>query len=447
MSKTKSKLKYFAFLLALLCGGAAWGQNQEKAFRLSLNDALKRAEENNWQIKMAGAEVMAAKAEYQQSHSVFLPNLSLSHTGITTNDPLTAFGLKLKQEIATTADFNPVLLNDPNRIDNFSTRVEVQQPLLNFDGFYGRKAAGKQLDAMQYKQKRTVYNVRFQVKKVYYQHQLAQESLHVVQKSLEAARDNLKLTENNLKQGFVKEADLLSAKVRVLELENQMADAENLVKRASEFLAYLLGMKPTTGISTTDKLEEGKFPVLPVEINLESRSDILAYRKGVEARESLLKSNRMKFLPNLNGFGSYEWNDDQMFGNQASNYVVGAKLTWNLFSGYKNIGAVKKAKAQLQKAEVEFGEYQARNTREMQEARRNLRIAFNKIQVTKLAREQAGESLRIRTNRYKQGLEKTTDLLFAEATQSARELDYLRTLYQYHIALFQMELLLEAELK
>ncbi len=37
------------------------------------------------------------------------------HTGISTTNPLMAFGSKLNQEILTQADFNPDLLNNPEQ--------------------------------------------------------------------------------------------------------------------------------------------------------------------------------------------------------------------------------------------------------------------------------------------------------------------------------------------
>jgi hypothetical protein len=82
--------------------------SQEAELQLSLKDALLKATQNNRQISKAKAQGKAAKAEFRQTNSVFLPNLNLSHTAITTNDPLAAFGFKLKQEITAQADFNPV---------------------------------------------------------------------------------------------------------------------------------------------------------------------------------------------------------------------------------------------------------------------------------------------------------------------------------------------------
>jgi outer membrane protein TolC len=57
--------------------------------------------------------------------------------------------------------------------------------------------------------------------------------------------------------------------------------------------------------------------------------------------------------------------------------------------------------------------------------------------------EQSKESLRILTNRFGQGMEKTTDLLMAETQYSEKELEYFQTIYEYNYALAYLEYLNE----
>ena len=422
---------------------------QQAEIQLSLKDALQKAEENNRQISKAKEQGLAAKAEFRQTNSIFLPNLNLSHTAVTTNDPLASFGFKLKQEITTQADFNPVLLNDPDRIENYNTKIAVEQPIFNIDGLYGRKAANAKMQAVDFTTERTINFTRFEVKKAYYQLELAQEAVIVVEKSLETAQSALKLTKDNLEQGYVKEADLLSAKVRVLELKNRLADARNAQKQAGEYLAYTLGIDIQTIITTTESLDKKPSLLQAIDNSKDegTRSDIMAYKKSLEARENMLKSEKMRFLPRLNAFGVYEWNDSKLLGTSANNYMLGASLSWDIFSGYKNVGKVQKAKAELKIAELDLADYLSKSNMEIKSAKRNIKLAFDRIETSKLAKEEADEAFRIRNNRYKQGLEKTIDLLQAESMSLAKNLDYISSLYQYHVAVFQLELLLESELQ
>lgn len=422
---------------------------QDLVVKLSLKDAIEKASENNWEIKKAREQGRVAKADFRQTNAIFLPSVRLSHTGVLTNDPLASFGFKLKQKIASQADFDPVILNDPGRNKNFSTKIAVEQPLFNLDGLYERRAANAKRKAIDFKTERSIKFNKFEVKKAYYQLELSHEAVSVLNGSKKMASAALRQTQNNLEQGYVQEADLLSAKLRVLAIENQLSDAKNNRKSANEYLAYLLGMDIDVMFETTDSLN--KNPNLLIGLNedfqLENRSDINAYRKSVVARKSILKSQKMRFIPRLNAFGAYEWNDDELLGASASNYMIGASLSWNVFNGYKNIAKVQKAKAELKISELDFAEYLSRNNLELEAAKRSLKLAFEKIELNRLAKEHADEALRIRSNRYKQGLEKTTDILYSETLAMTKNLDYIKSLYKYHIAVFQLELLLEKELQ
>lgn len=415
---------------------------------LSLSEALNLSDENNLNTKSAGARLEAAKASYRMTNSIFLPGLSVSHTGISTNDPLSSFGFKLKQEIVQQADFNPAILNDPDNIENYSTRLELQQPILNLDGIYARKAAKNQVEAVSLQANRVKESIRFEVKKAYYMLELAGSSVKVLEQSVKVAEDALKLTKDNEEQGFAKYADVLEATVRVDDRKNQLLEAKNQLKSANEFLAHLLGLNLSETIETTDSLIQPPVQLYVDNkiVNIENRSDIKAYQKQIEAGENMVKSQKMKFIPRLNAFGSYEMNDHKLLGTAANNYMVGASLSWNIFSGYKNAGAVQKANAQLNEARLNYQDYLSQSQIQINSTKRKVELKYNQIKSSKLAKEQAQESLRIRTDRYRQGLEKTTDLLMAEALTSQKKLEYIQSIYNYRQSVFEMELLLEKDI-
>ena len=92
---------------------------------ISKKEVWSKAVDKNLQIKIANQDFKSAKADYRQSNALFLPSISASHTAISTTNPLMAFGSKLNQEILTASDFNPALLNDPAKTQNFATKIEV----------------------------------------------------------------------------------------------------------------------------------------------------------------------------------------------------------------------------------------------------------------------------------------------------------------------------------
>ena len=425
-----TKIQFSLILISLSLGAFA-----QDTITISKNELLEKVTDKNLQIKIAEKTLAGAKADYNESNSLFLPKISASHTAMMTTNPLMAFGSKLNQEILTPADFNPALLNDPDKTEIYATRIEVLQPLINVDGLYGRKAAKSKMEAFDLQLERTKEYLELEVNKAFMQLQLAYKAVEVLEKANTTAQANMKLIENYNKQGLLQKTDLLSVQVRVNEVKNQLQYAKSNVQNASDYLAFLLDESNENKVYKPLEVIENTIEISTFETQLSAnRKDVLAMDKSVEAYEKMAKMSQMNFLPRLNAFGSYEMYDTQLFQTGAKGYTIGAQLSWDIFDGYKSIGKFQKAKAEFQKAEVEAKQYKAQSQLELNKTNRQLTDAENKVNLTKLALEQAQEAYRIRANRFKEGLEKTTDLLNAETQFSQKQLEYYQTIFEYNYA-------------
>ncbi|MBU2940428.1 TolC family protein [Lacinutrix sp. C3R15] len=400
---------------------------------IAKTDVLAKVSENNSSIKISEEEFKQAKADYRQTNAVFLPNITASHTGIATTNPLMAFGSKLNQEILTQNDFSPALLNDPSQIENYATKFEFQQPLINLDGMYQRKAAKSKMEAMSLKTERTQDYLAFEVEKAYMQLQLAYKAVAVLEKALDAANANKKLADDSFKQGYLQRADVLNVEVRVTEVQNQLQTAKSNVQNASNYLSFLMNDDTYVIYTPTDELVVSSFTMQDKKVS-ENRSDIKAMQLASNAYEAMNKADKMAFLPRLNAFGSYELYDDQVFQGDANGYLFGAQLSWDIFQGSKRFGKAQKSKAEFEKSKLEYTQYVSQSNLELNKARRAFLDAENKLKLTTLALEQSEESLRIRTNRFKEGLEKTSDLLMAETQYAQKQLEYYQTIFEYNYA-------------
>jgi outer membrane protein TolC len=400
---------------------------------ISKNDIWQKANDKNLQIKIANQAFKSAQADYRQSNALFLPSITASHTAISTTNPLMAFGSKLNQEVLSASDFNPALLNDPAVTQNYTTKIEVLQPLINMDGLYGRQAAKSKMEAFQLQTERTTEYLALEVNKSFMQLQLSYKAVKVLEKANATADANLKLVENYFKQGILQKTDLLSVQVRVNEIKNQLQYAKSNVQNASDYLAFLLNEDNTNKVYKPLEELDNTIAIASINTTLSgNRKDILAMDKSSEAYAKMLQSSKMNFLPSLNAFGSYELYDDTIFGTNAQGYLIGAQLSWKVFDGYKSIGKMEKAKADYQKAEVENQQYKSQSQLELNKTNRQLKDAENKVNLERLALEQSQEAYRIRSNRFTQGLEKTTDLLQAETQMFQKELQLLQAVFEYN---------------
>ena len=406
----------------------------QQLVQITKAEVLAKVSEENRSIKISEQEYLEAKADFNQTNAVFLPNITASHTGMATTNPLMAFGSKLNQEILTPSDFNLDLLNNPGQVENFATRIEIQQPLINVDGMYQRKAAKSKMEAQALQIERTSDYYAFEVEKAYMQLQLAYKGVDVLEKALETANENKRLADNSFKQGYLQRADVLSVEVRVNEVKNQLQTAKSNVKNVSNYLSFLMSDTNDVVFKPSDSLTISTFGLMEIESISENRSDIKAMQLATDAYETMNKADNMSFLPRLNAFGSYELYDDQIFQFDASGYIFGAQLSWNILDGSKRFGKAQKSKAEFEKSKLQYEQYVSQNQLELNKAKRMLTDAENRLNLTKLALEQSEESLRIRTNRYEEGLEKTTDLLLAETQYSQKQLEYYQTIFEYNYA-------------
>jgi outer membrane protein TolC len=153
-----------------------------------------------------------------------------------------------------------------------------------------------------------------------------------------------------------------------------------------------------------------------------------------DAYKTMHKADKMAFLPRLNAFGSYELYDNKMFQADANGYLVGAQLSWDIFKGSKRFGKAQKSRAEFEKSKLQYEQYVSKSQLEFNKAKRMLIDAENRLKLTELALQQSEESLRIRTNRFEEGLEKTSDLLIAETQYSQKQLEYYQTIFEYNYA-------------
>ena len=407
---------------------------------ISKAEVLEKVTNQNNKLKIGEQEVSSAKGDFNQTNAIFLPNISTSYTGMATNSPLMAFGFKLNQAVVAQEDFNPANLNNPSKTNMFTTTFEVQQPIINIDGVFQRKAAKAKWEATRMQLERMGDYLSLETERAYMQLQLAYKSVDVLEEASKAAKENLNLATNSFKQGYLQHSDVLTVEIRVAEVENQLQYAKSNVINISEYLAVLMNEEIAGVYKPTDSLDIALSLISDEDIS-NNRADIKAMQFATEAYRQSYKADKMSFLPRLNAFGSYELYDDQIFSADANAYLVGVSLTWDIFQGSKRVGKTQKSRAQYTKANLELEEYKSESQLELNKAKRMFQDAKNNLKLTELALQQSEEALRIRTNRFKEGLEKTTELLMAETLYSQKQLEYLNTVFQHNYALAYLEFL------
>jgi outer membrane protein TolC len=402
---------------------------QDSTKYLSLADAVTATLSNNKAVQLAKLDEGIAASGYKETDAIYLPQIGLSYSAFGTNNPLNAFGFKLQQKSITQNDFNPDLLNHPGATSDFTTKLELQQPIINMDLLYQRKAAAKQTALYKFKTQRTKEYLTFEVQKAYLQLQLAYDAAAVLDDALKTAQSVYTFTDNHYQQGLIQKSDLLNAKLRVTAIEANIAKAKSNIQNASDYLSLLMGQQ-TNVVYTVDKnIEQQKPDAASISTINNARADFLAMQKAIEASDLMIKATQKSYLPKLNAFGSYQLNDSRVLGFGANAWFAGVQLSWDIFKGNKTKNSINTQKLERDKLKEQLTQQQEQSQLELNKAYRDLSDAKFDIKQQKAAIEQASEALQILQNRYQQGLVNTTDVLMAATQVSQQKFSLAQAVY------------------
>lgn len=395
---------------------------------LSMDQAMEAAQKNNKEILLAGLDEESVAAKYKQTNAVFMPQIKLSYTGMSTNNPLNAFGFKLQQQAITQNDFNPALLNSPPATQNFTTKAEWLQPILNMDMLSMRQAAKEQQMIYAFKATRAKEYVSFEVQKAYAQLQLAHQASAVMEESFRIVNTIYKATNNRFEKGYLQKSDVLQVEVQVKTTETKLVEATSNIQNASDYLSLLMGTK--TGITyVTDSIVfvglENTAQAVP-----DNRADFSAMQSAVRAQDQMIQSGKMSYLPTLNAFGEYLINDSEAFGFGSNSYLVGGQLSWTLFNGTATRNKISEQRIERNKTAELLNQQKEQAQVEFNKTLRQLKDSRFAIEQQKIAVSHSDEALRIVENRYQQGLVTTNDVLQAQSLLAQQKLNLAQAIYQ-----------------
>ncbi|WP_431210060.1 TolC family protein [Puia sp. P3] len=408
---------------------------------LTIGEAVSAALSNNSTLKIASLEEQAAASRYKETEAVLLPQVGISYSAMTTNNPLNAFGFKLQQKTIEQADFDPAKLDHPGATPDFMTSLDIRQPLLNMDRLYQRKGAYAEMEVYRLRTRRTSEEVVFQTRKAYLQLQLANRSQKVMEDALFTALALYHYTTDRVGQGMLSRSDALNVQVQVSAMESRLADTRSQVRDASDYLGLLMGW-PSGLIYSIDSSsgDNGIADVNPATVTASgevlipgNRADLAAMRKAVEGSDWMLRSSKMSALPRVNAFGSYQFNDSRFPGFGTGAWLAGIRLSWDLFKGNSVRNRNTTLSLEKQRLSEEYALYKKQSIIELNSTLRKLTDAQFRIGQQRAAVAAAKESYRILHDRYEQGLSGSTDILLAQTQLSQQQLALSQAVFDQEV--------------
>ena len=413
---------------------------------LSLQQAVTVALEKNPLRKAAMADTKASSAGVREARSFLLPHLSFSETATRGNDPVYVFGSKLRQERFTTADFALNQLNSPLPFGNFATRFGGTWNLFDsFASWHGIHQAKLMNQAAEHQLARADQEIVFRVVSSYYDVLLAAKQLEVAEQSAKTAQSIMERSQARFDTGLTVESDLLTAKVRMAERQQEVIRTRHSLEVARAQLNAAMGMPLGSPFQLTEGLAERSLPIPAVQDvekqALTNRPDLKRIASEEAAQRQSVSMAKSSFGPRVNAFAGWEMdNPTFVAGGGGNNWVGGIEVQLDLFQG-----GAKRAQLSRQKAleEKVVAMKQAASDAVCLEVRRayyEADASRQQIEVARAVIAQAQESLRINQDRYDSGLTTITDLLGAEDAARRSQTDYWEAVYHFQTSYANLEL-------
>lgn len=437
-----------ASIVLLSC--AAFGQVTPATTPITLKQAVEIALEKNPARKAALADTRVAAAGVKEAQSALFPRITFSETAMSGNDPVYAFGTRLRQQRFTAADFALNRLNTPNAIGNFSTHFGGQWNL--FDSFAKYKNIGRARDLQQaasHQLERSDQEIVLHVVQAYYDLLLALREEEVADQAAKTANALLDRSKTRYDSGLAVQSDYLSAQVNAASRQQQLIAARNGIAFARAQLAAALGITAVSDWEPSDVESTVTFPVDPLDdlerVALSNRPDLKQIAAEQAAQEKSVSAAKAAFGPRLNAFAGWETDNPTMFaGGGGSNWTGGFELQFDLFSGGQKTAQLAREKAMRDRISAVRDTAENAVRLEVRRAYYDTDTARRQVDVARSATEQATESLRINQNRYDSGLATMTDLLRADESSRRVQADYWAAVYRYRTSYARLQLAIGA---
>lgn len=402
--------------------------------KLSLEDAVKLAVQNNKDLLATIQEKEIARGRVLESYSAALPRISASGTYT-----------RLEEVSSFDAGGTTISLGSP---DNFSVDLEVSQPVFRGGGIRAALRSARFQDLLTDEQVRgAVQQIIYEVARAYYDALLSQHLVAVFEETVKSAEANLEDVRLKGKVGIATDFDVLRAEVAVANPRAEMIKQRNNADLAKSRLLKAMGVLQEGDVTLSDELVfEPVRPVLEESLRLAyaNRPDLLASELDIRLQEEALRIARSEYWPWIDAFFVQEWgkpSPTSMTDNAWDDaWNAGATVNLSLFDGMGREGRIVQRKAALEQSRIRLADTEERAFLEIRQALLSLRNAEESVDAQKLNRDRAAEALRLGEVGYRAGINTLVQVMDARTALARARALYYEAVYGHRIGHLDLQL-------
>jgi len=371
---------------------------------LTLQQALRRADEVNLDLQAARTRVTQAKATVWKAWSGHLLQVGASGSW-NRNDRFVGFGTPP----------NEVTIQPRTQL---AGQVQATQVLLAPQLWFAIQGAYRAEDATTYTVENARRDILFGVAQAYYGVASLKRLVDVAQQLQEIAARQARDADVRFKAGTIAKVAKLRADIDLTRADQDLIRAKNSYEGARLALAVLLDRQPDF------EVVEPAEPPLPADTSkleqaaLDNRFDLKAARSLEGSYSSQRLVSAMRYLPTVAAFGRATYADPAGLTGAKEAWTIGLSLNWTILDGGLREAEIRDTSAKMAEAEFSRRALEARAVAEVRNALLDLESARANTIKAREQRELAAENQRLVDVSFKAGA--ATAVEQADATAALR---------------------------
>jgi len=417
--------------------------------QLSLDDSLAMLRTHGLDVLIAEAQVHSAEGDVKIAGAVPNPNVGITYGRVFTYNPV---GSPSCGSQGAFCDLNLYAANISDQAaiaDTLSGKRDLRL-----------KVATAALSAAKLSRNDALRNLEFQVKSAYLQLAQAQRALDFSKQAQATNQKTFELFQTRLRSGAINEGDLARVETQKLESDQAVDSAMDAVRQARVALAFLLGVRgPVPPFSVDDHVLDFSVPgalgTLSVDGLLRTafdhRPDLLALGYQRRSAEAAIALAKRQVFPDITLGLGYTQTGTGGTGVNAPLQppTASVNLSAPIPFFYQQQGEIRKAEANYDTQSLTHAKTVAQVVSDVSAAASSFQTSRGLVE-----RMEKGGLLRsakmardITRTQYERGAGTLIDLLDAQRTYIATNVEYIQDLTSYWTAVSQLEQAVGMELR
>ncbi len=402
----------------------------------NLNDCIKQALRNNYEIRMSEAQTSSAEADIKSAFGDFLPSISINSGYTRQLNAQPSFGLVESQLVKTDPRANTYSLNAGAR-------------LTIFDGFSrgnNYKRANETYQSSLFAVKHSMKKVQLQVYQQYIDVIAQYQIVKIRKQNIELGNKELERIKAQNKAGLIPINNVLSQEADLGNKEFDLITAENNLNISKATLMTTMGLMPRYDVeflesslpNTINKNEEqnfrkqiGDFKYV-VDKSIKNRFDWQARKSSVQASESSIAIAQASYYPVVSASGGWNWSNYELskfsdFGRSS----IGLSLYIPIFDNFNTNARIQSAKLQLEQNKLQQFQLEQNIKSSIKIAFLNLESSEKQLDISERALKSAKANFESAKERFRIGSASITDYLTANTQLITAQINRVNAIYKY----------------